>query len=269
MTKPLLATLCLLFSTLCCHAQDSLLARAIMMGAGAANTYDTYLSPQEHKGWQLSLMMENTRMTRWHNIATQGKLCIAFTDTHNRAANGTCLGALLGYRQSWLYRWTLTPHWQLSAGGGAGANVGGLYYAHNAGNNPANAHLDASLHAAASATYAWRWLRVCLTAEAPLVGVMFAPAYGQSYYEIFTKQQSRNNVVFAHPFNAPTLRTLLTFDFHIPTLMPHKRARHSHLGTLRIAYGADILQSTPNNLRRHTYLHTAYIGFVRHFKAVR
>ena len=39
--------------------------RATLYGVGAANMYDTYLSPQEYRGIEFRLSRESMRMTRW------------------------------------------------------------------------------------------------------------------------------------------------------------------------------------------------------------
>lgn len=234
------------------YAQE--VQRGVMFGMGVANTYDTYLSPLEYRGPQVNFMRESMRRTHWKNISTQGLFTLAALYTSNKIDNADAMGGTLGYRQSWFYTWDCGTHWQLMAGGGAGAEMGFLYNMRNTANNPAQAQLGASLHAAASARYAWRWLSVRAQLEAPFMGLMFAPNYGQSYYEMFVQGNGDHNVVFTHPGNCPTLRALFTADINI---------RRS---TLRLGYGADMVQSTPNNLRRHTYLHTAYIGFVRRFR---
>ena len=81
---------------------------------------------------------------------------------------------------------------------------------------------------------------------------MFSPAFGQSYYELFTLGNRDHNVCLTTPFNAPSFRNQLTVD------LPLRRC------TLRFGYLADIRQSHVNDIRHHTFSHAFLIGWVRH-----
>lgn len=256
MSKRWTTLLCAVHCALCIATAQEV-QRAVTFGAGVANTYDTYLSPLEYRGPHLAVGRESFRMTHWDNIATQGIFALTGMLTSNRADNADEWGGNISYRQTFFYTWQVSPRWLLMAGGGAGADLGFLYNIRNSANNPAQAYLDASVHAAAAASYTWRWLSLRAQAEAPLAGLMFSPHYGQSYYEIFEQGNTDHNIVFTHPVNSPTLRAMFAADIRI---------RRS---TLRIGYEADMLQAKPNNLRRHTYLHTASIGYVRRFKLLK
>ena len=87
----------------------------------------------------------------------------------------------------------------------------------------------------------------------PLMGFMFSPNYGQSYYEIFNRGNYDHNVVFTHPVNAPSLRQMLAIDATFGRT------------TLRIGYLGDIRQSKVNDIKAHTYTHAFVLGFTRKF----
>ena len=85
----------------------------------------------------------------------------------------------------------------------------------------------------------------------PLMGVMFSPHYGQSYYEIFSLGNSSGVVKFTSLHNQPSLRQMLTADF------PIGRAK------MCFAYIWDAQQSNVNAIKTHTYSHVFMVGFVK------
>ena len=90
-----------------------------------------------------------------------------------------------------------------------------------------------------------------LQADAPIVGMMFSPQYGQSYYEIFSLHHYDHNLCPTYPGNVPSLRFAALLAF------PIRQAR------LVAGYQADIRQSDVNQLRRHAWQHAFIVGFQR------
>jgi len=139
-----------------------------------------------------------------------------------------------------------------------------MVYSTRNGNNPAQAHLALAGAASFVADYAlprvegrWRWIvpgSVRYELQVPLVGLQFSPRFGQSYYEIFTRGNYDHNVVFTTPFNAPSMRQMVTADFRI--------SAHS---ALRLGYRADIQQSKLHDLKFHEWSHLFVLGFVKSF----
>ena len=84
---------------------------------------------------------------------------------------------------------------------------------------------------------------------------MFAPEFGQSYYEIFGLGHADGIIAFTHPFNCPSWKHTLTLD------IPLRRKHHST--TLRLAYTGDIYQSRINGIGCHIYRHAFSFGFVK------
>ena len=144
----------------------------------------------------------------------------------------------------------------------AGAQIqleGGALYNPSNGNNPAAAKLRTALAASGMAIYHFpvhrsEWI-ARYQLDIPFVGVMFAPEFGQSYYEIFGLGHAKNVVAFTHPGNNPSWRHILSLD--IPM-----RAKY-HSTTLRISYIADLYQSRINGIDCHIYRHTFSLGFAR------
>lgn len=236
-------------------------SRAVMVGVGRSSQLDTYLSPMEYSGPQLSFLTQRERMTGMAggHIAFQGTMQGAFSYTENPAGNANDLGGRLGYDAGWHYVWQPLGHLSLKAGALVGADVGFLYNTRN-GNNPAQARasLDVSLSAGGSYEFHIRRLplQACYQADLPVLGCMFSPRYGQSYYEIYQGYGDRN-VRLTQPGNVLSLRQLLTLDFCFPRT------------TLRVGYLSDIRQSHVNGIRVHDISRSFMLGYVRHFQTLK
>ena len=235
---------------------------ATSVGAGFGNVLDTYLSPYSYTGINIRVHHEYTRWTRrfmqgdtarvsYHTyIALDGNIL------DNPAGNINEYSGALRYSMAWKYHFPalFLGKLHLSAGPMATFYAGGLYNEHD-GNNPAQGRASLTIDATATAAMPLHLMqRPCLlslSADVPLVGIAFSPNYGQSYYEIFSLGNYDHNVVFAHIGNMPSLRAQLLL--HIPL---NARATTS----LRVGYVTEILQSTFNNLRYHSYSHTLMIG---------
>lgn len=232
-----------------------------LFGVGYSNQLDTYLSPMEYTGFQLSFLVSREHMMRWAdgNISFQSLVQGAFSRTRNPARTATAWGGRLAYDAGWHYHWRLTDRLSLKAGGLVGADLGFLYLSRNS-NNPAQGRfgIDISASAGGSYRFAIRKLPVLVNyqADLPLMGCMFSPQFGQSYYDI--SQGSRDhNVCFSHPGNALCFRHLLTFDLEF------RRA------SLRFGYMGDIRQSHVNSIRMHDINHSFMIGYVRYLKVLK
>ena len=232
-----------------------------IFGLGYSNQLDTYLSPMEYSGYQLSFLVSREHMMHWAdgNISFQSLLQGAYSHTENPARTATAWGGRLAYDAGWHYHWQLSDRLSLKAGGLVGADLGFLYIARNS-NNPAQGRFGIDISASAGGSYRFRIRKlpvlVSYQGDLPLMGCMFSPQFGQSYYDI--SQGSRDhNVCFSHPGNALCFRQLLTFDLEF------KRA------SLRLGYMGDIRQSHVNGIRMHDINHSFMIGYVRYLKVLK
>ena len=237
---------------------DRVVTNTKMIGLGSINMLDTYLSPEKYKGADIRYFSHTIREVpgdKWsQEIMHQGII----GEGSDRADDGTLMTGLYSLT------YVLQRSWQLSAdrlgitlGGMADFSIGGTFSARNQ-NNPAQLRLSMQLGPSASATYRFKLWKKPFSARyecsAPLVGLMFSPNYGQSYYEIFSRGNYEHNAVVTSPFSAPSMRNMLTLDTRIWGT------------TLRIGYLCDIQQAKVNGLKQHFYTHALLIGFVRHFK---
>ena len=124
----------------------TLKTNALMVGFGATNILDTYLSTEKYRGADIRFLSYTRRerdASPWINqFQHEGHL--AYAD--NRSGNGGTMMGAYTFRYSLLHKWNVDL-WrhplQINAGGTVAANVGFIYNTRN-GNNPANARL--SLH---------------------------------------------------------------------------------------------------------------------------
>lgn len=241
--------------------QDGATSVATLVGAGIVHQQDTYLSPLNYRGPQLSFLRETFHFTRraQGRLSFQSFLQGALSYTENRPSTASDWGGRLGYDAGWHYHWPLRHELQLMAGGMVGTDIGFLYNDRNR-NNPAQARLNADVSASAGLRYTLHLWHMPLVlryqARLPLAGVMFSPAYGQSYYEI--SQGSRDhNVVPTCPVNAFSLWQTVAID------IPMRRY------TLRLAYLDDIRQSHVNHIKVHDISRSLMVGVVRHFRLLK
>lgn len=242
--------------------RNRFITRATLYGAGLTNVFDTYLSPQEYTGVDFRISRESIRMTNWMNgrISLQSFFQADLGYTHNKVDNNNAFSGLANWNYGLHYHFPITSNFKLLAGGLADINGGFVYNLRN-GNNPAQARAYINLDASGMAIWNLRIKSCSLTLRyqinLPLIGVMFMPNYGQSYYEIFTLGHWNGVINFTSLHNQPSLRQMLTVDF------PVGKAK------MRLAYVWDAQQAKVNEIKTHTYSHVFMVGFVKEIYLLR
>lgn len=242
--------------------------RTRLYGIGINHLYDSYLSPLDYVGYTAGYTDLSERSLRkgGERITSLALFGANVTSADNPKKNAEFLDAEfeigLGYHYNLLLPAALhggktTPRLRIAVGGMSGLHAGGTYSSRN-GNNPAQGRLSADLSMSAIAEYRfvlwqrqWLW-RTHL--DIPLMGVMFSPHYGQSYYEIFKLGHTDSNLCFTHPFNAPSMRTLSTLS------LPFGRNRFS------LGFHLNYRQSHTHGLKRHAWNSTIVFGYTRTLK---
>lgn len=236
-------------------------ARTFLIGIGKTNQLDTYLSPMEYTGMQVSFLTQSERMTHLaqRHISFQSTFLGAFTSADNPAETATYTGGRLAYDAAWHYHYSPCRNLDLKGGANVGTDLGFLYNDRN-GNNPAQGQFSMDLSLSAGADYSfslWKFpMQAHYQADLPMVGLMFCPEFGESYYEIYQNGVG-HDIVFAHPGNALSLRQMLTLDFCLKRI------------TLRVGYLCDIRQRDAHSLQYHDISHIFMFGIVRHFQLMK
>ena len=236
-------------------------ARAFLLGIGRTNQLDTYLSPMEYTGMQVSFMTQSERMTHLarRRISFQSTFFGAYTSTDNPANTASYLGGRIAYDAAWHYHYSPCRNLDLKGGAMIGTDLGFLHNDRN-GNNPAGGHFSADISLSAGASYIFNlWklpMQASYQADLPMVGLMFCPEFGESYYEI-SQNGVGHDILFAHPGNALSLRQMFALDLRMKRI------------TLRIGYLCDIRQRNARSLKYHDTSHTCMFGIVRHFQLMR
>ena len=229
-----------------------------LIGVGNSRILDTYITQEKFSGIGFSYLCIKERakpVKRWNNLIEHE---IDLSSTKDRSRDANMLEG--NYNLYWgRYRqWQcFGDHLQLQAGGLVNANLGFLYNM-TGSNNPAQARLSLNVMPAAVATYRFplfkQQFQLRYELNVPLVGIMFSPNYGQSYYEIFNRGNYDHNIVPTTLISAPTFRQMLTIDW-----------RAGEKWSLRVGYLGNYQQAQVNNLKQHIYAHRVMIGIVRHF----
>nr|WP_321374700.1 DUF3316 domain-containing protein [uncultured Bacteroides sp.] len=230
--------------------------RAITYGVGYTNLLDTYLSPQEYTGIEGRVARETIRMTKLFdgNVSLQNIFQANISYTHNRVDNNNTFAGLVNWNYGLHYQFRINDNLKLLAGGLSDINGGFVYNLQNS-NNPASAKAYANIAASGMVIYRFNIKNYQFVARyqanIPVVGVMFSPNYGQSYYEIFTLGNSEGVIKLTSLNNQPSIRQLFSLDFPIGSTK------------IRLNYLWDIQQSKVNKLKTHTYSHIFMVGFVK------
>lgn len=236
---------------------ERIVVRSSQIGVSFQNNLDTYLSDYNHKGWGVHYSHESFRDA--YTGKHQWKYQVLFNSRAGfNLQNGNIqLAGILGCSWSGYHPFNIGKRLKLLAGAQIQLEGGALYNMSN-GNNPVSAKLRTALAASGMAIYHFpvrksEWV-ARYQLDIPLVGVMFTPEFGQSYYEMSLGHLGKI-ASFTHPLNNPSWRHMLSLD--IPVRIKHRST------TLRFAYIADLYQSNINHIRCHMYHQAITFGFVK------
>jgi hypothetical protein len=231
-------------------------AQSYIIGSGPSRLLDTYLTPEHFSGTGFTFLYIKELKKPESRWSTMMEHEVDFSSTKDRSKSITMLEGNYNFYWGKYYKWNLFDEkLQLQAGGLANANLGFLYNLVTS-NNPAQLRASLNIMPSGIGTYNFRLWRqqfsVRYEVALPLIGLMFSPNYGQSYYEIFSRGNYDHNIVPTTFVSAPTMRQMLTLEW-----------RTSTKWHLCVGYLGNYQQAQVNNLKQHVYTHRVLIGMTR------
>ena len=239
-------------------------AQSHMIGVGPSRILDTYISQEKYSGVGITYLYIRAGKKpnkRWQNNIEHE---VDLSKTRDRSHTTSMLEG--NYNLYWGRVATVAsmtsrtsrssiPRFHLQAGLAANVNLGFLYDM-STSNNPAQARIALNLMPTAIATYGFsirqQHFSLRYELDLPLVGLMFSPNYGQSYYEIFSRGNYDHNIVPTTFVSAPNFRQLLTLDWQV-----------SEKWAVRVGYLGNYQQADVNHLKSHIYSHRIIIGVTK------
>lgn len=239
---------------------DKMTTSVKMLGLGHINILDTYLSPESYTGTDFHYLSHTTYDKIGSNISHQFVQQGSLAYLNERSLRANELFAMYQLSYGWHYNWFfMERRLNLKIGGLLQGHAGVLYNMRNS-NNPIQAKLGVNLAPSAVVSCRFKVLNQSFMAryeaEVPLLGLMFSPNYGQSYYELFSNGNYDHNLVPTYIVNAPSFTQMFTIDFSLLKT------------TVRVGYLGIIDQSDVNHLKFHSYSHMLLLGVVKTFNLI-
>lgn len=193
-------------------------------GLSVLNILDGYLSPLTYSGLGVSFEHAEQRLFSPENtnLSMQGKLSTLAGMTVNPQSTASI--TYFGGSYSWgaFYHFSITDDLKLFAGSTVDAGFALKENGRNV-NNPYNFDLATNINLSAVANYnistKRRVLRLSCEIEAPVLGCMFVPLNGISYYEMFDLKDYTNALHFSSMHNKQgfSLKTGIDIPFKYST----------------------------------------------------
>lgn len=229
-----------------------------MLTLGRGQLYETYLTPIRYSGLDIGLSNERLQIARYGKgrFTAQQMISISYTSATNPTGNGRMLSGFIDYGYGTHYTFKPVRSLSLLAGGQIDGVAGFIYNLRNS-NNLASAKVNVNLSLSGMAIYRLNIGKLSLImryqAVIPFAGLFFAPQYGESYYEIFRLENTKEIVHFGSFHNQFNMTNLFTVD------LPVRRFN------LRVGYQNVIRTTHVNSIRTQIYDNRFILGVSTEF----
>lgn len=188
-----------------------------ILGLSYTNFLDPYLSPVNYSGIGIRFNHEGRRFLSPENTNISSQSSLNLDASVNSNPENTSSMLFMGADYSWGMHYHFRPDKRihLLAGGLLDADFGFKYMQRNI-NNPINLDLAMNLNLSGVAMYnitlRRKTLRLQLTLQTPVLGYMFVPQGGESYYEMFELGNMTNTFHVSSFINKRGLKSTFTVD---------------------------------------------------------
>ncbi|MEG1498940.1 MAG: DUF3316 domain-containing protein [Bacteroidales bacterium] len=226
---------------------------SISLGIVGTNIYTDYLSHLPYQGLQGGILYQGDKSFA-KKLMQDWKIQIEGGGLHSPAKNYSYYSAMLHLHWGVLCPVYKHPNFQILVGGQLQTEIGGFYLPAY-GNSAAVLNANISLNAAFRLDYKFflgkQPMQLHYQLALPLLGLVFAPEYGMSYYEIFTKIYSPEHYLsFASVYNNFSMQNMVALDFVFKTVQ------------LRFSYVGHSLWSNLKGIHSQWHGNAFYVGFV-------
>ena len=197
---------CHVFSQTNSESKYLLINAADRIGFALIDLTDPYLSPLTYNGYGLTYEHSSAQFFNVDNdrLSKEGRLSAWTGLAVNPQYSASMLYAGTKYSWGMFYHLDILPQFHIKVGGNAAIDLGYKNLARNV-NNPINVDLSVNLNFAAKASFAIQTRRQAILLnyelESPILGTMFVPMGGASYFEMFELGTLANSVHFSSLHN--------------------------------------------------------------------
>jgi hypothetical protein len=228
------------------------------VGLSVLQLRDPYLSPLYYSGVGVKYSQTDRRYFNADNdkVSMEGKISALAGYTINSAYSAAVMYVGADYRWGTYYHFRLQPDLQFIAGANANINFGYKYNSRNV-NNPVNIDAATNLNLAGQLRYdvnmLKRKVRFAYRFDVPVMGCMYVPLMGASYYEMFELGNVTDAVHFSSLHNKQGLNSTVTMDFPLSK------------SVLQLGFTADKLKYKANDMIFSYKDYSFFIGWKYNF----